>query len=97
MRSSLQVGTEIKQIADLVIGPKDGGRTLICSIEGTASGIPGAFMDHLDQIDQSGRSSELLHELLVEYAGSIAAEMHVQTPKNVILTFKSGEMSIATE
>ena len=49
-----------------------GKHTLRCSIDGTASGISTAFIDALDRLDQSGRSSERLHVLIAQLGDAVA-------------------------
>ena len=96
MRSSHQVETDIRVIVDLVVEPSDVG-TLVCSIDGTASGIPGAFTDALERADLSGKSSARFHELLVEYAECVALEKNLEIPKSVVLTFTSGKTILTTQ
>ena len=95
MRPSHQVGSDIRQITDIIVEQSDVG-TLTCSIDGTASGIPGAFTDALDRADVSGHSSGRLHELLVEYAECIGFERNMEIPRFVILTFNSGKTNLTT-
>lgn len=52
--------------------PEPGQHTLRCTVDGTSSGIPVAFVDALDRIDPSGRSSERLHILIAQLGASIA-------------------------
>lgn len=95
MRPSHQVETDIRKITDLIVKHSDVG-TLTCSIDGTASGIPGAFADALDRADVSGKSSERLHELLVEYAGCVGVERDSEIPRFVMVTFDSGKVILTT-
>ena len=95
MRPLEQIASEIRRITTSVVTASDRA-TLICTIDGTASGVPGAFADALDRADRSGRSSEALHELLVEYArGTTTPERGV--PTAVLLHFSSGETIISTQ
>jgi len=96
MRSSSQIKTDIRRITALVVEDSEVAN-LRCSIDGTASGIPSAFIDAIDRADTSGLSSGALHELLVEFAQSIAAETNVPIPRNITVEFRSGEVGFTTE
>ncbi len=81
----------------MVVGSSDDA-TLKCLIHGTASGIPGAFVEALDRADPTFRASETLHELLVEYAVAAAASAGVPRASRstaVILRFDRGETFIS--
>jgi len=95
MRPLEQIASDIRKITGMIVTPSDRA-TLTCTIDGSASGIPGAFVDALDRADPSGRSSEALHELLVEYASSAATPEH-RLPRAVLLEFSSGETNISTQ
>ena len=69
-RSSEAIAGEVRAITARVVGSND-VYTLWCTVDGTASGISAAFVDALDRADRTGRSSERLHELIVEYAESM--------------------------
>ena len=94
MRTTETIASDIRQITQMVVEPSDDA-TLECLIHGTASGIPGAFIEALDRADPTFRTSEALHELLAEYAAASAAPP-ATTPKAVILKFERGKTFIST-
>ena len=96
MRTTEQIVSDIRRISQRVVEPSDEA-VLECAIQGPASGIPGAFIDALDRVDPSCRSSESLHELLVEYADTVATSSRSVLPKSVILTFSSGQTFVSTK
>jgi hypothetical protein len=94
MRSLEEIAFDIRQITGLIVAPADEA-ILECTIKGTASGISTAFIEALDRADRSGRSSEVFHELLVEYANAAGA-LSGRVPAAVILRFSVGEVSLST-
>lgn len=85
-------GTIMEEIHGILEPLLSGGQEPVeirCTIEGTASGIPGAFVDALDR---EGSSSERLHELLVEFAEASAHEANGDIPKMVVIWHGGGPL-----
>ena len=95
MRTTETIASDIRQITQMVVEASDDA-TLECLIHGTASGIPGAFIQALDRADPTFQTSETLHELLAEYAAASAVPPPATTPKAVILKFERGKTFIST-
>ena len=96
MRSTEQIVSDIREITKRVVEDSDDG-VLECSIDGTASGIPGAFIEALDRVDPTCSSSESLHKLLVEYANAVASFSRSMIPKTVVVRFSSGQTFVTTK
>ena len=96
MRSTEQIASDIREITQRVVEDSDDG-VLECSIDGTASGIPGAFIDALDRVDPTGSSSASFHKLLVEYANAVASLSRSMIPKTVVVRFSSGQTLVTTK
>jgi hypothetical protein len=96
MRQPEQIECDIRRIASLVVKPSD-DFTLDCQIDGTASGISGAFIEALDRADPSFEASEAFHELVVEYANATAKVQTGVVPRKVMLRFALGQLTIITK
>ena len=96
MRATEQIVFDIRQITKGAVEDSDNG-VLECSIDGTASGIPGAFIEALDRVDPTCSSSESLHKLLVEYANAAAFFSQSVIPRTVVLRFSSGQTFVTAK
>ena len=81
-----EIAGDLFDIVCLLEGTEKETVSIRCTIHGTASGIPGAFVDALDRADPTGRSSEKLHVLLAEYGAAHARSEGSETlPQAVVL------------
>ena len=96
MRRLKQIESDIRRITSLVTEHGDEA-ILECAIDGTASAIPGAFVDSLDRTDGTGEASAALHELLVEYANIMGQLKDGIVPRAITLRFSSGKTTISAK
>lgn len=71
MRSAEQIQSEISRILSLVVDEQE--FSIECVVDGEASGIPIPIIDALDGFDETGRTSETLHLLIVELSNAMVA------------------------
>jgi hypothetical protein len=95
MQSVAELEESIREIIRK-LPPEPGKHTLRCTVDGTSSGIPVAFVDALDRIDQSGRSSERLH-ILIAQLGAAVASNGVSDGRQVFICLEGDEISFHYE